>query len=268
MLYIRCYTSIIQKKLKNLLVINTVKNNITMSLSDIISDKDLDDFFESFTKKITIKVDDENNKIKESHESSTKEKDVKDLSIHKVKPIKVMQTQIFTPNEYLHYSGPFGAKAKFNSPEEEYKWAEGQKKECNKCKVELPLSDFGYNTSGKDPFDKNGYRLRRGDCKDCNKQANKGKNEAMKVAKESGISYKAPEGTPCALCNKKKNNLVFDHNHETNRFRGYLCNECNRSIGMLGENMENMVKILNYINKDEKKKLFWNESTNQLEIIS
>ena len=318
----RLYTRDYIKKIENiygLYVSNKRCNYITMSLSNI-SGKDLDNFFDKFSK--DVKISDKSEKIekaenkkesisddeldelfnsfckikpqtkkseeKPNEKSEKEEKNVKTTNSKDVKAIKkVMEIDydsddaatvivsttinvnpIFTPNEYSHYTGPFGTKAKFKSPEKEYEWAKTQTKECNKCKEELPLSEFGYNTSGKDPFDRNGYRLRRGDCKECNKMANKGKNEAMKVAKESGIPYKAPEGTPCALCNKKKNNLVFDHNHETNRFRGYLGNECNRSIGMLGENMENMVKILNYINKDEKKNLFWNDTKKQLEIIS
>jgi hypothetical protein len=233
---------------------------------------ELDELFDSLCKisKEEVKETKEIKETKETKETkSVKPVDKKVVKVDKkIMEIDSNEKPLFTPNEYSHYTGPFGTKAKFDSPEKEYEWAKTQSKECNKCKEELPLSEFGYNTSGKDPFDRNGYRLRRGDCKECNKMANKGKNEAMKVAKESGIPYKAPEGTPCALCNKKKNNLVFDHNHQTNRFRGYLCNECNRSIGMLGENMENMVKILNYINKDEKKNLYWNAVTNQLEIIS
>ena len=151
---------------------NNSNNYTTMSLTNVsdkkekITDDELDTLFSSLCK------------IK-STEHPIEKKDVKTLNIKEIKAdkkimdIETNQKPIFTSNEYTHYTGPFGKKAKFDSPEKEYEWAKTQIKECNKCKEELPLSEFGYNTSGQDPFDRNGCRLRRGDCKECNKMANK-----------------------------------------------------------------------------------------------
>ena len=163
----------------------------------------------------------------------------------------------FTANEHSHYTGPFSSKAKFNSPEEEFAWASTQHKCCNKCGQNQAFTAYGFNTAGKDPFDKFGYRLRRGECETCNKKIALGKNTARKLAKDLGIPYKAPVGTCCELCGKT-DKIVFDHHHEKNVFRGWLCNGCNRSIGMLGENIENLVNVINYLNKSEGKKLIIN----------
>jgi hypothetical protein len=38
-------------------------------------------------------------------------------------------------------------------------------------------------------------------------------------------------------------------------FRGWLCDPCNRSLGVLGDNIEGLVKCINYLNKTEKKSL-------------
>jgi len=137
---------------------------------------------------------------------------------------------------------------------------------CNKCDTSLPFTSFGGNTSGRDPFDKNGYRLRRGECETCNKKIGIGKNEAKKLAKNIGIPHKAPGGTCCEICNKTEK-IVFDHHHEKNVFRGWLCNGCNRSIGMLGENIENIVKVLNYLNKTEDKKFEFDVDKKEIKII-
>lgn len=174
-----------------------------------------------------------------------------------------METIKFTANEYSHYSGAFACKAKFKSPEEEYEWAKEQFKECNKCGENLPFTSYGFNTSGKFPFDKYGYRLRRGECECCNKKIATGKNEAKKLAKEVGIPYKAPGGTMCEICGKTEK-IVFDHHHDKNIFRGWLCNGCNRSIGMLGENIDNIVKVLNYLNKTEKKQFLVDSETGNI----
>ena len=174
-------------------------------------------------------------------------------------------TPKFTANEHSHYTGPFASKAKFKSPEEEHAWAEGQRKECNKCHQALPRTSFGRNTSGADPFDKDGYRLRRGDCVDCNKQADKGMAKAKAIAKSAGVAYKAPEGTVCAVC-KRKEGLVFDHCHTTEQFRGYLCDPCNRSMGVLGDNVEGLLRYVNYLNRVEKKTIHVDAATGELSV--
>lgn len=41
----------------------------------------------------------------------------------------------------------------------------------------------------------------------------------------------------CAVCRRPFSwrDLVFDHNHRTRRFRGFLCGGCNTGLGMLGD---------------------------------
>lgn len=160
----------------------------------------------------------------------------------------------FSEKEYKHYS-EFSERARFSSPEEEYLWASEQSKKCNKCGKLLPFTDFGYNTSGAYPFNRDGYRLRRGDCKECNKKIHKGKNVAVKKAKTDG-SYKAPEGTKCALCGSSES-IVFDHDHKSNKFRGWLCDPCNRSIGILttripgDSEIDSLNKVIEYLKKED-----------------
>ena len=167
----------------------------------------------------------------------------------------------FTKKELENYERQKD-KCIFKTPKEEYLWAITQKKTCSKCNLEKKLSDFNGNTSGTDAFDKNGYRLRRPECNECTKNVNRGKTEAKKKAKELGIPYTAPEGTLCAVCNKPStvgNGMVFDHCHLNNIFRGYCCNSCNRSIGVLGDNVDGLLKALNYLLKTEKCTIIQNE---------
>jgi hypothetical protein len=45
---------------------------------------------------------------------------------------------------------------------------------CSKCDIEFNLTYYyGFNTSGSDPFDKDGFRLRRPDCIDCTRKHRK-----------------------------------------------------------------------------------------------
>ena len=150
-------------------------------------------------------------------------------------------------------------KNKFASAEEEREWARTQTKKCVKCEEKLPLTYFGGNTSSADHFDRHGIRLRRGDCLACNKLQVQGKKEAMNIAKSLGMPYSAPKETNCQLCHSTEN-IVFDHDHETKTFRGWLCDPCNRSLGRLGDNVEGIMKVLKYLNSHEKKKFAVDES--------
>jgi len=161
------------------------------------------------------------------------------------------------------------SKARFATAEEENSYAEKNERECSKCNLMKKLNEYSGNTSGCDAFDKEGYRLRRPECKDCNKKASKGKSQAIKIANSLGIPHKAPEHTKCTLCGnlpKKGDELVFDHCHKTNTFRGYLHNSCNRSLGVLGDDVPALIRALNFVNMSEKRKIRQDKDTGKLEI--
>lgn len=161
-------------------------------------------------------------------------------------------------------------KSKFDTAEEEYEYSKKKEKKCSKCNLMKKLTQYSGNTSGSDAFDKNGYRLRRPECKDCHKKMNKSKQDARKLAKKQNISLKAPKNTKCAICGKLPKNgdkLVFDHCHKTNTFRGYLHNSCNRALGVFGDNVSGVLQLLNYLNKYENKKITQNINTGDITIV-
>ena len=115
---------------------------------------------------------------------------------------------------------------------------------CSKCQSELPLTEeyFSKNQSTNTGGDK----YYRPECKTCTKKASKGKNEAYKRA---GKPERPPLGTPCDNpgCARTDRKLVFDHDHETLEHRGWLCDNCNRSMGMLGDSIESLEAALSYM---------------------
>ena len=50
-----------------------------------------------------------------------------------------------------------------------------------------------------------------------------------------------------------KNQFLVDHCHETGNFRGWICRNCNQGIGKLGDDVEGLVKALNYLLKFKKR---------------
>lgn len=62
----------------------------------------------------------------------------------------------------------------------------------------------------------------------------------------------------CAICGEKQplhiNNgeLNIDHDHNTGKVRGLLCNYCNTGIGMMKDNVVSMKNAIKYIEKSKK----------------
>jgi len=119
---------------------------------------------------------------------------------------------------------------------------------CTSCGVTKPVLDF-YMTRRK----KHGYRLSiHAKCKVCHLQqvhnryaANPEKYRLARKRYLYGIEedeynrlYQEQKGL-CAICrgaaHPRYGKLVVDHDHETGRVRGLLCNNCNVAVGMLKE---------------------------------
>lgn len=54
----------------------------------------------------------------------------------------------------------------------------------------------------------------------------------------------------CAIClgvNKDGKRLSVDHNHDTGKVRGLLCQRCNLCIGQFEENQETLLRAVDYL---------------------
>ncbi len=77
------------------------------------------------------------------------------------------------------------------------------------------------------------------------------------VVKKFGITIEKYEsllkeqGGMCALCGSpptaKKYRLSIDHDHSTGIVRGLLCNKCNLGLGLLGDSMESIMRVAEYL---------------------
>jgi hypothetical protein len=57
----------------------------------------------------------------------------------------------------------------------------------------------------------------------------------------------------CAICKKNQingKNLSVDHDHQTSKVRGLLCNNCNSGLGFFKDNIENLTEAINYLNNN------------------
>ena len=52
----------------------------------------------------------------------------------------------------------------------------------------------------------------------------------------------------CEICGNTEQ-LCYDHDHITMKFRGVLCRACNRSLGQLGDSVEAVQRVLKYLER-------------------
>jgi len=145
-----------------------------------------------------------------------------------------------------HYTdkGKYGTPLYDTCQEEIYSMRNVYKK-CMRCKVYKPHTCFGFNTCGTAAFKFKSPHYRRGDCVTCSKST---RNDAGK-ARLRCDSKKPEKGTPCEICGKNSSPLVWDHDHETLLTRGWLCQSCNKGLGLLGDSVEGLKRALAYLNK-------------------
>lgn len=71
------------------------------------------------------------------------------------------------------------------------------------------------------------------------------------VTPEEYIKQLATQKDCCAICGRHKSlfkkALHADHNHKSNRFRGILCESCNRGLGYFMDDVELLKKAILYL---------------------
>ena len=53
----------------------------------------------------------------------------------------------------------------------------------------------------------------------------------------------------CQCCSNSLDGLVVDHCHTTGKVRDLLCNNCNKALGLVYENVETLRSMINYLTK-------------------
>ncbi len=60
---------------------------------------------------------------------------------------------------------------------------------------------------------------------------------------------KLMENENCQICNTQLTKKCIDHCHSTNKIRGVLCNNCNTALGLVGDNISTLQKMIEYLNQ-------------------
>ncbi len=115
---------------------------------------------------------------------------------------------------------------------------------CSRCSGDKPLSEFY-------PCTHNEYRQ---PCKECQRQLGR-KSHIMLKCQKYGLTLQEAEyiaSLPhilCSICNNEAIKFHIDHCHQTGKFRGLLCSNCNSGIGLLKDDHIIVQSAANYLTK-------------------
>ena len=88
-------------------------------------------------------------------------------------------------------------------------------------------------------------------CKVCHNKAGSTQQKLQKIHGHKAYSVCDCCGTEAK--DLKGGKLHLDHCHQTEEYRGHLCGNCNRGIGMLGDNLTGVQLALDYLKRVESK---------------
>jgi len=157
---------------------------------------------------------------------------------------------------------------------------------CSNCKLEKPLNEFSKEKSNKDGYTYNckvcrnkKYNDWAKNNKDKVREKNAKNSEIRKKYYQSDVGVESSRRThlkrkfditleyyneklkeQCGVCDICKQPetyginkfLSVDHCHINNEIRGLLCNNCNRAIGLLKDNIIVLENAINYLKKHKK----------------
>jgi hypothetical protein len=79
-------------------------------------------------------------------------------------------------------------------------------------------------------------------------QQSKARRKARIEAELAAVAGR-PRPTVCDICNEPVKKTVFDHCHKHGHFRGWLCNACNKALGLAKDNPSLLRKMARYLER-------------------
>lgn len=73
----------------------------------------------------------------------------------------------------------------------------------------------------------------------------------MNLTVEDYLVIAELQGNKCAICRcpPKAERLALDHDHDTDKFRGLLCDDCNFALGLFKDDIERIKNAVKYLER-------------------
>lgn len=59
-----------------------------------------------------------------------------------------------------------------------------------------------------------------------------------------------PKPKTCEICGRSDRRIHWDHDHQTMKFRGWICSNCNVALGMVEDSTETLKKLVTYLEQN------------------
>ena len=130
-------------------------------------------------------------------------------------------------------------------------------KYCKSCDTTKSIDDFYLRNKTS--------MVRHSTCKECDKKRVKENHDPVayrnaELQRRYGITQQdyevmiAEQNNQCAICNTTepggrhdRGYFVVDHCHTTGKVRKLLCHNCNTALGLVGDNVDTLHKMINYL---------------------
>ena len=112
---------------------------------------------------------------------------------------------------------------------------------CRKCGRDLPVTSFRWRGEGKKP---NRVNI---DCKECVAADDRIRNKLRRTAPPVPLVCDCCGESPLKPYKSQHKKLCLDHNHQTGKFRGWICDSCNVALSRAGDSVEGVKKLLVYL---------------------
>ncbi len=117
---------------------------------------------------------------------------------------------------------------------------------CNLCHRLLPKEEFSLNQRNQHG------EIRRPSCKRCRKETEHKKMD--NTTRDGFLRTKPANGSlfSCPICRKQTivgvmAKIVLDHDHDTGRPRGWICESCNTGLGRLKNGEDFLQNAMDYL---------------------
>ena len=119
-------------------------------------------------------------------------------------------------------------------------------KHCNKCGTDKPLDQFSKRKY------KNGKMGVQSYCKECDtiwrRKYYRSHSQTRRRLNISDEYYaQLMNTTHCQTCGVEMTKKCIDHDHKTGKVRGVLCNNCNRCLGLLKDDLTVVKSLIKYL---------------------
>jgi len=120
---------------------------------------------------------------------------------------------------------------------------------CSTCRKDKEIKDFKNNKTRA-----NG---KSGSCGSCNYNFHLIKKYGIDLDAYNNLLLK--QNNVCAICKGEQKRdgvrLSVDHDHKTKEIRGLLCDNCNRAIGFLQDDIERIFLVAEYVESNKNKNI-------------